>query len=545
MDGGYRIFWGETHHNSYQSPLQDPPLQELLGFVSTYLDFYAAAYYTPQFTSIPPKQAQAMGAARKSLGGHPAEELDAPAQAWRGVRTEDWKEPELLAREWAEVQAATAGWNRAGTFVTFPGYEWQGNGCCGDHNVVYRAEGPQICRAHTVEGLYAYLQELDAIAIPHHTAYRVGHRAPDWSACNEHISPFTELFSVHGCSETDEEWVGLRHNAHMGPGIAGGTYQEALDSGLHLGAICSTDSWTNMPGYWGQGLMACMAAELTRESLWDAFRQRRVYGVTGDRVELEFTCNYADMGRIIDHAPARELRVAVRGSDAIDRIELLRNGRVIATHCHQGSWNQPEPGQRARWKLRVEAGWGSRPDELPFGEKRWHGRLGISAGRIIGWEPCWISSGQSVPVLSRDCAAFAMTSRQEYVSRPFQGGNVFEFEADPEAVLTLGMNGLTERGRIYEFAAGSRLMYFRDESVDFVHRSTGIRAEDTARDDVFYHHALKVKLHRAVPEAAYTAALEYTDTDVLDAETHYRVRVEQRNGQRAWSSPVWVRPQRA
>ena len=28
----------------------------------------------------------------------------------------------------------------------------------------------------------------------------------------------------------------------------------------------------------------------------------------------------------------------------------------------------------------------------------------------------------------------------------------------------------------------------------------------------------------------------------LSTETYYRVRVEQRNAQRAWSSPVWVRP---
>ena len=87
-------------------------------------------------------------------------------------------------------------------------------------------------------------------------------------------------------------------NPHMGPGAGGSTYQSALDAGLHLGAVCSTDNWTNMPGHWGQGLMACLAEELTRDSLWEAFRRRRVYGVTGDRIELDFTCNGAPMGSI-------------------------------------------------------------------------------------------------------------------------------------------------------------------------------------------------------------------------------------------------------
>jgi hypothetical protein len=47
-----------------------------------------------------------------------------------------------------------------------------------------------------------------------------------------------------------------------------------------------------------------------------------------------------------------------------------------------------------------------------------------------------------------------------------------------------------------------------------------------------------------MPEAAYTAALDWVDDQPLDRETHYRVRVEQRNSQRAWTSPIWVRPDR-
>lgn len=179
------------------------------------------------------------------------------------------------------------------------------------------------------------------------------------------ISLFAEIYSIHGCSETDEELIGLRNNSHMGPGVAGSTYQEALNRGLHLGAICSTDNWTNIPGHWGQGLMACLATELTRESLWDAFRRRRVYGVTGDRIELSFTCNGEPMGSILERTSQRNLQIMVRGQNAIDRIEILRNGRVIATYCHQGNWDLPSDRNTTRFKLRIEPGWGPRIDELP------------------------------------------------------------------------------------------------------------------------------------------------------------------------------------
>jgi hypothetical protein len=328
----------------------------------------------------------------------------------------------------------------------------------------------------------------------------------------------------------------------MGPGVGGGTYQEALDLGLHLGAICSTDNWTNMPGHWGQGLMGCLAKELTRDGLWEAFLARRVYGVTGDRLALEFTCNGAQMGSILPYATTRQFRVAVRGSDAIDRIELLRNGHMIATHCHQGTWELPPRGKRSRFKIRIEPGWGPRLGEVPLPDRRWKGTLAIDGGRMIGWEPCWVTRSQGVPELTGDTAQFTMVSRQAYVTRPSQGATVFEFEAESDAELVLQLNGLQARDTVRAFAAHSRLLWYRDECVQLVRETTGVEPENAKRGDVYYQMACKAKLHRAIPEAGYTASMTWVDDEPLECETNYRVRVEQRNGQRAWSSPIWVEP---
>jgi hypothetical protein len=545
MNGEYHIFWGDTHHNTYQHYVQDPPMSEILAFASTHLDFYTGAYYTPAYKTAPVVEGLA-GQVTGPPGGHLSEALPAAMQEWAGVHLEGLKDLEAMTREWAEFQEATAAANRPGTFVALPGYEWQGNGRWGDHNVVYRNEGPPICTEDTLPGLYQFLRALNAsglgaIAIPHHTGYYVGQRAPDWSACDDRLSPFAEVFSIHGCSETDEEWIGLRHNSHMGPGVGGGTYQEALDNGLRVGAICSTDNWTNMPGHWGQGLMACLARELTRDSLWEAFLARRVYGVTGDRIGLDFRCNGAGMGSAIDHSPRREIHVTVRGCDEIDRIELLRNGRAIATHCHQGTWKRPQAGTHTRYKMRIEAGWGPRLGEVPLAERRWEGKIQVDGGRFVGWEPCWIARGQSVPELSGDRARFTLLSHQENVTRPFQGGTLFEFEADPDARLHLWLNGLEAQDTVRAFAERSRLLWYRDDCIRLVRDTTGIEPEQARRGDVYYQLANKAKLHRAIPEAAYAASLEWVDEGPLDGCTHYRVRVEQRNGQRAWSSPIWVK----
>ena len=540
MGDAYHIFWGDTHHNTYQHYVQDPPLSEVLGFASTYLDFYTGAYYTPAYVVAPVKEGVG-GQVTGLKGGHLSEALPSSARGWKGVHLEGLKDPEAMAREWDEFQEVTAVWNRPGEFVAFPGYEWQGNGRWGDHNVIYRVEGMPIYAVDTLPELYDCLRGLDAIAIPHHTGYYVGQRSPRWSACDDGISPFAELYSIHGCSETDEEWIGLRHNSHMGPGVGGGTYQEALDRGLRLGAICSTDNWTNMPGHWGQGLMACLAQDLSRESLWEAFQARRVYGVAGDRIQLEFTCNGAPMGAICQHAPKREIHVAVRGSDALDRVEVLRNGHVMATHCHQGTRDVPS-GIKTRFKFRIEAGWGPRLGEIPFADRCWEGEVSVAGGRMLDWEPCWITGDQGVPHLEGETARFAMVSRQAYVTREVQGAMLFEFEAEPHAELSLRLNGLEARDTVRAFAARSHLLWYRDECVELVRETTGIEPEQARRGDVYYQLACKAKLHRVVPESAYTATFTVTDDEPLDGEIHYRVRVEQRNGQRAWSSPIWIRP---
>lgn len=537
MNGDYRIFWGDSHHNTYQQSVQQPAMDEILAWASQYLDFYSGAFYTPIFTRV---GCGGGGADVKGGAGHPQEQ-PAAAGEWRGVNVERVKEPGVLAREWAEFQAATAARHAPGRFVTFPGYEWQGNGRYGDHNVIFSAEGAPLVVPPTLPELYAALRPLGALAIPHHTGYRPGTRAPDWHHCDETLSPFSEIYSIHGCSETDEELVGLRRNSHMGPGVGGSTWQDALAAGLHLGAIASTDNWSNMPGHWGQGLMACLAKELTRASLWEAFRARRVYGVTGDRIALDFTCNDAPMGSILPHARRRELRVAVRGSDAIDRVEILRNGRVLVTHCHQPAWSFPAAGRPARFKLRIEAGWGPRPGELPLPEQKWDGWLRLSAGRFVGWEPCWVTRGQGVPELDGDTARFTMVSRQEYVTRVSQGATVFELEADPAARLSVELNGLEAAGPVGVFGDRSRLLWYRNECAELIKQHTGLTPETAGRGDAFFHMACKAKLHRLIPEAGYTARVQVTDGEPAAGETCYRVRVEQRNGQRAWSSPIWVR----
>ncbi len=410
----YKTFWGDTHHNTYMDAPQNPSVSDVLAFAKTYLDFYTGAYYTPVAHTAALKEDQAT-VALPDAQGHPAEQAAAEGCNWKGIRVEQIKDADTIVREWKEFEEAIKAHHMPGEFVPFSGYEWQGDGAWGDHNVFYKEEGHRVSMAMTLPDLYNEIRGKEAMAIPHHIAYHPGIRAPIWEHCDEKISPFVEIYSIHGCSETDEEWVGLRNNSHMGPGAAKSTYQAALDQGLHVGAICSTDNWTNVPGCWNEGLMACLATELTRDSLWEAFQNRRVYGVTGDRIELGFTCNDQHMGSILKATPQRQLEITVKGQDAIDRIEVLRNDRVIGTYCHQGTWERPTGDQTTRFKIRIEAGWGPRLGEMPALIREWVGEMTLSEGRFVGWSPCWIARGQEAPVLEGAAAHFKMVSSQTNV----------------------------------------------------------------------------------------------------------------------------------
>ena len=43
----YRVYWDDTHHNTYMTQRQDPSIADILSPAKAYLDFYSGAYHTP------------------------------------------------------------------------------------------------------------------------------------------------------------------------------------------------------------------------------------------------------------------------------------------------------------------------------------------------------------------------------------------------------------------------------------------------------------------------------------------------------------------
>ena len=123
------------------------------------------------------------------------------------------------------------------------------------------------------------------------------------------------------------------------------TVSHALDQGIQIGFIASADHSAGHPGddfWWGLsnypgGLAAVYAPALTREGVWDALWNRRCYGTTRARILLAFEIDGHEMGEAyaerIDEGEERRIDVNVHGTAAIERVEVVKNGRVLVSRA--------------------------------------------------------------------------------------------------------------------------------------------------------------------------------------------------------------------
>lgn len=254
---------------------------------------------------------------------------------------------------WAVTQAKAAQYNDPGRFTLFLGYEWakwrrRGDG---DRNVYYLHDYRPIFRSDdeacpTPPDLFRALKDETALVIPHHPAHPGNHN--DWKDHDPSKERLVEIYSLWGNSECSEEdgniWPGNpvdRPDGKVGVNELG-FVQRALELGWRIGFIAASDDHTGHGsdrtvrgrGQTG-GLVAVYAGENTRESIFGAMYDRRCYATTGERIIVDFSVSDHPMGTelsLSEHpelASLRRIKVTVSATAPIDRIEVLRNNRVV------------------------------------------------------------------------------------------------------------------------------------------------------------------------------------------------------------------------
>ena len=507
----YKKLWTDMHSNLHHEQLSDLP--HWYEHIKDLMDFWPFAYY-PFYM-------------RKTPGG---------------LGVEDRYPDEVIQQDWEKIKTFTEQVNKEG-YPMFMGYEWQGSGKDGDHNVFcLRNDEPQL-HPLRYEQLYQSFKGQDVIAIPHHLAYQLGSRGKNWSTHHEDFSPFAEIYSSHGCSEQDDGPLEMNRHIHMGPRTGETCYERGLEQGYQVGIIAAGDNHS-VPGVFEHGSMCALAQDATKEAIWDAFVNRRVYGVSQSRIELDVSINDEPMGSVVSCNKEAKLKLHVKGTNAIDRIEIIKDNILEKMIVHSGTWERTPLKGRIRFKFRIEFGWG--PDTRVYKDifmKEWQGSLQVD-GKLLGVEKCWNNFGQRLYDVDEQGCRFELTTYQSTATGKWMGpsnvtteGFIFEVEADADGTLLLTVDGKQYPLSIRDMLHSSQVIALWDDIRDLTKATWG--ELEHYRDDPWWHNAYKFKVGRAAPEASYV--VDAKQLIAVDEDCNYRLRVWQKNNDVAWSSPIFLR----
>ena len=427
-----------------------------------------------------------------------------------------------LAETWPRVQRVIADSNRDQEFCSFLGFEWHSNRF-GDQCVVFPDDYQPLCYAQSVMELRRFCLTKSALKIPHHLAYMQGLRGVNWGEFEESCTPVVEIYSWHGNSEDD------RGPYPMISGSPGGrrtsnTVRQALADGLRFGFVASSDNHAGFPGAYGEGLMGALVADLTRPAILEAIRDRRTYALTGDRIELSFTVNGALMGNIIEAGEDIEVDFTVVGRDEIEVVEIVQDGVVV--HRSYAVEDTPSDTTFAQsFQIRLEWGWG------PWGPLSmnritdWDLDLTVEQGRIERFFPC-LASGpfdedrrhRLTPIGDNHLTIRSYSSRPGAFRENPNHSVVLEIAGSAKTTFKVKMAKPSEGSTAYSAA-------------DLFAASQGQHTGSYPSESYLWH--------RILPAAATRVSNKCT-LPLPGTKSNVYLRVKQKNGHMAWSSPVFI-----
>ncbi len=208
---------------------------------------------------------------------------------------------------WRELNELTREFDAPGRFVCIPGYEWSANTAVGgDRNVHYRREGEAIHRsshaqivdtadiadeasdAHDAHALFGMLKGKDCVVHAH-----VGGRYADIKFA--HDAALETSVEVHSAWGTFE-WM----------------IRDAFEVGFRVGIVANSDGHKGRPGacypgasfFGSYGGLTCFVAErLDRDAIFRSMRRRRHYATTGNRAILDIAVELAANAEVFDRDP--------------------------------------------------------------------------------------------------------------------------------------------------------------------------------------------------------------------------------------------------
>jgi len=428
---------------------------------------------------------------------------------------------------WEELNRLTREYDRDGSFVIFPGYEWSGNtGLGGDRNVLFLEEGRQIHRsshalvndhtdvltdANSAEDLFRALKDEDCVVFAH-----VGGRYADIKLAHDvRIERSVEVHSDWGTFE----WL----------------LHDALEQGYRVGILANSDGHkgrhgashpgASLFGAYG-GLSCLLATELTRKGLADALRRRHHYATTGTRLILDAGVAFAQDAELFDADPnvgpttSRKVRRAMMG-------DILRTGEREVVFEVEAVAHMPIE------RLEIRNGVEVLETVRPYGEEElgrrirvvWEGSEYRGRGRQTIWDGSARLEGNTIERI-RPINMWNLDKRIEQV-----GPGDLRWGA-----LTTG-----NFGGFDAWLADPRAGVLR---IDTPLVKTEIRIADIGRDDLVFENGgihRRIRVFRLPDENVHRRMrLERRITLAEGRDNPLYVCLTQEDGHLAWSSPVYL-----
>jgi hypothetical protein len=258
---------------------------------------------------------------------------------------------------------------------------------------------------------------------------------------------------------------------------------------------------------------------LTRTNILDSIRARRTYALTGDRIRLDFQVNEAEMGSSIEGVGDAEVNFSVEARDEIDMVEIIQDGRIVGRFWPSGPL---QVGERS--EIRVEWGWGPWLDMDLDRIVDWEFTVGLNTGEIVEAFPCFRSGPFDEDRRHRVESVDQMLEVRSYSGRrgAYRGNPnhsvVLSIRTDLSDVLTIDVlrpGHVQKSFRMDDLLSGGQSIF------------TGPYPAEC------------MLIHRPVTPSE-TCLQGHKTLQTGGRQSYVYLRVRQKNGQMAWSSPVFM-----
>jgi len=414
-----------------------------------------------------------------------------------------------------------------GRFVPLPGFEWSGELEQGGHHNVYfrRFDQPIRRSAHWGEvdradeatdlrhvlDLHREYRQADVVITPH-----VGGVHADLSHHEPTLEPAVEVTSTHGTFE----WF----------------LRETLERRYKVGFIGGSDCYTGRPGddhpghqlrrYAKAGLTAVYADRLTLEGVLDGLRARRCYATTGARIVAAVSADGRPMGTEYTTAAPPEIRVAVKGTAPLERVEVYRGLDLV----------QDRRLDRGPAPARVRILWEGASRRSSYSGVVWDGRVRVTGGRIAAVSTLRFDSPRSAVRREDDRGL-----RWHSWTCGYRSGLVLDLAAGPDARLEVILACAAITGARYGAhgeALPQRMSFAPADGVRLEVALADLGAEPRVLDLGLLDRKLTVGL--APEPGPEQVEFVFRDPTLAPGVNPYWARVIQSDMEMAWTSPVFV-----